>query len=948
MNATKRNKKIGLVIVLTLVVSLVCGLGFVPNVRASAASGSCDGVAGHNVDYNNYDTRAAVVTSYLYVCSDGKLMRVQSLPAETDKNPEVLIQYYDSNYNFKSSKRITCDLPIFGGFYAMSNGYYILSGQSNPNEDNSVEVYRITKYDLSWNRISSVGLYGANTYSPFQAGSARFDSKDNYLAVRTCHTMYASSDGLHHQANVSILIDTTNMEITDKHYAVAYSGAGYCSHSFNQYVRFDGNRFIGVDHGDAYPRSVAIFKSKSTTLGKFSGSHDYQDLLPITGNTGDNYTGVSVGGFEMSSSNYLVVGNSTDQDNWSASKTRNVFVSVIGKDFTSTSGSSVVRYITGYPEGGKSAKTPVLVKINDSRFLVLWSVSNSSEVSDKETIYYVEIDGAGNKVGSVHTMTGHLSDCQPIVTNGKVIWYTWDDNDLTFYEISTSNISSTNSVTVTEGHVIPASAKADSNGVVSYTCERCGKKLSFTVPNSCSDWWNSVAMYTSYSSYPDSVLDVGDVLYLWYQVSGDYDVYSLAYSISDPSKCVFEANSLGGTFTMLKPGTLTISVWPKYNPSLTKSYLITINGTAENEIVIDKQPQNATVEEGKIAYFSVKATGEGLSYLWQYKYAGSSTWTDWTSKKTADISVAYAANRDGMSLRCVVTDSFGESVTSDEAVLKYKEAEVKFAITGQPVSSTVESGNIAYFEVKATGKGMKYLWQYKNAGSSNWTNWTSKTTAKISVAYADYRDGMSLRCVVTDASGSKLTSDTAVLTYNTPFAITTQPVNAVVNENELAYFSVKATGKGLKYLWQYKNAGSSNWTDWTSKKTASISVAYADYRDGMSLRCVITDANGSKLTSDVAVLKYNIPLAILTQPQSTTVKTGNLAYFSVKASGKNLKYLWQYKNAGDSTWTDWTSKKTASISVAYATYRNGMQVRCIVTDYEGKKLTSDAATLYYN
>ncbi|MCR5206671.1 MAG: Ig-like domain-containing protein [Lachnospiraceae bacterium] len=361
-------------------------------------------------------------------------------------------------------------------------------------------------------------------------------------------------------------------------------------------------------------------------------------------------------------------------------------------------------------------------------------------------------------------------------------------------------------------------------------------------------------------------------------------------------------------------------------------------------VAITTQPANATVNEGQSASFSVIVKGTGLKYLWQYKEAGKTTWTDWTSKTTASINVAYAAFRDGMSLRCEVTDATGAKATSNIATLTYN---VPLSITKQPASTTVNANNAASFGITATGKGLKYLWQYKNAGDTSWTDWTSKTTANISVAYAAYRDGMSLRCVVTDATGKKVTSDTATLTYNVPLSITKQPANATVDANNTASFGITAIGKGLKYLWQYKNAGSSSWTDWTSKTTASISVAYAAYRDGMSLRCVVTDANGKKMTSDTATLTYNIPLSITKQPVNVTVDANSAASFSVTATGKGLKYLWQYKKAGDTSWTDWTSKTTANISVAYADYRNGMSVRCVVTDAGGKKVTSNSATLSY-
>ncbi|MCR5203456.1 MAG: CHAP domain-containing protein [Lachnospiraceae bacterium] len=380
------------------------------------------------------------------------------------------------------------------------------------------------------------------------------------------------------------------------------------------------------------------------------------------------------------------------------------------------------------------------------------------------------------------------------------------------------------------------------------------------------------------------------------------------------------------------------------NVAYSKSALLTIKKT----ITITTQPENIMVNEKEIAYFDVAATGTGLKYLWQYKNAGDISWTDWTNKTTAAISVAYAAYRNGMSLRCKITDSAGNSVTSNVAVLTYK-AVSNLSITTHPQNSTVNDNEIAYFSVTAKGTGLKYLWQYKNAGSSTWTDWTTKTTASISVAYAAYRNGMSLRCVVSDSTGAKLTSNAATLTYTSPFVITKQPSSATVKEGELAYFEVKATGKGLKYLWQYKEAGKSIWTDWTSKTTASISVAYAAYRNGMSLRCIVTDSNGAKLTSNTATLTYKADaiLTITKQPVSTMVAKNSLAYFSIKATGTGLKYQWQYKNAGDTSWTVWTAKTTADISVAYAAYRDGMSLKCIVTDSKGNIVASNTVKLNY-
>ena len=51
-------------------------------------------------------------------------------------------------------------------------------------------------------------------------------------------------------------------------------------------------------------------------------------MIEFTGNIGANYTGANIGGFEISDTSYIVAGNTVDQNDFSNSKTRNIFVSV--------------------------------------------------------------------------------------------------------------------------------------------------------------------------------------------------------------------------------------------------------------------------------------------------------------------------------------------------------------------------------------------------------------------------------------------------------------------------------------------------------------------------------------------------------------------------------------------------------------------------------------------
>jgi hypothetical protein len=78
-----------------------------------------------------------------------------------------------------------------------------------------------------------------------------------------------------------------------------------------------------------------------------------------------------------------------------------------------------------------------MVQISSDRFIVLWESSG--------IVNYVLIDGKGNKKTKIYQMKGSLSDCQPIVYNGYVTWYTWKDSLVVFNRIEAAHVSKTSS-----------------------------------------------------------------------------------------------------------------------------------------------------------------------------------------------------------------------------------------------------------------------------------------------------------------------------------------------------------------------------------------------------------------------------------------------------------------------------------------------------------------------
>ena len=547
------------------------------------AVAQCVAYSGSNVNAQDYVQWSDTVKSYLTVCDNGNYMRVQSGAIEG----KLLVEYYSPDFEPLSTKLIDNELPIFGAFYDSGNNYYVLSGQENPKQNDSLEVFRITKYDKNWNKIKSCGLYGANTTVPFDAGSARMTHSGDHLLVRTCHEMYKSSDGNNHQANVTIEVDMPSMTITDSYTGVMNVDYGYVSHSFNQFIKTDGNHIVALDHGDAHPRSAVLVKYNSDfTTGKFFPSYFEQvsniDVVTYPEYTAGhyNYTGAAIGGFDVSSSSYIVAQSTVDLDYINTSETRNVYVSAVSKDLSTNK----LNKITSYAEGTASASAPQLVKINNNSFLLLWA--RDTKVSCAK----LNADGTVN--GSIHTFEGSLSDCQPVIKNGRAVWYVYDKNNVTFNSLNLSNLDDIKTVDVKTGHDYETKYASKTDGTVTQTCKSCGYVNKFTVPTSTTVYWRTDLSNTSFSSVLSKTqFSVGDSIDFWLYDDTDYTVEFSDRSMVSVDKLENYANDIR-RITFKNGGSLTVKIYPTYNPSVAKTYKLTCGCTSHTygSAVITKQP----------------------------------------------------------------------------------------------------------------------------------------------------------------------------------------------------------------------------------------------------------------------------------------------------------------------------------------------------------------------
>ena len=275
-------------------------------------------------------------------------------------------------------------------------------------------------------------------------------------------------------------------------------------------------------------------------------------------------------------------------------------------------------------------------------------------------------------------------------------------------------------------------------------------------------------------------------------------------------------------------------------------------------LAITAQPKDTEVGKGQTVDMTVKASGKDLTYQWQYSKDNGETWVDCKSAgyDTAALSFKGTATMNGRLFRCVVTDGYGFTEASAEALVKVSTT----VITSSPADAVVTTGKKVTFAVTATGTDLTYQWQYSKNNGKTWVDChsTGYDTATLSFKASATMNGRLFRCVVTGSDGIAVASGAGALTI-TDTAITAQPADVTVAAGKKATFKVTATGEELTYQWQYSKNGGKTWIDCTSAghDSATFSFKPSATLDGRLYRCIVTGSDGVGLPSNAATLTVN-------------------------------------------------------------------------------------------
>jgi len=265
-------------------------------------------------------------------------------------------------------------------------------------------------------------------------------------------------------------------------------------------------------------------------------------------------------------------------------------------------------------------------------------------------------------------------------------------------------------------------------------------------------------------------------------------------------------------------------------------------------------------------------------------------------------------------------------------------------ITRQPVDASAAMGETVSVSVEAQGEGLKYQWYIKNAGSSAFSKSSTKT-AVYAVAMTKARADRQLYCVITDAKGNTVTTDTVTISCAVEeLKITRQPVDVAVPMGTNAVVDFDVTGTGLTYQWYIKNAGGTAFSK-SSTTAASYTTTMNKTRHNREIYCVVTDVMGNQVITDTVTISCAVEeLKITRQPVDVAVPMGTNAVVTFDVTGTGLTYQWYIKNAGGATFSK-SSTTAAAYTTAMNKTRHNRQVYCVITDVLGNTVTTDTVTI---
>ena len=398
--------------------------------------------------------------------------------------------------------------------------------------------------------------------------------------------------------------------------------------------------------------------------------------------------------------------------------------------------------------------------------------------------------------------------------------------------------------------------------------------------------------------------------------------------------------------------------------TLTLTYTFPKTAAQISVPVIITQPQTAVVKAGQTATFTVEATGEELVYQWQIDRNDGNGFVDITGAANTSYTTGETdKDCNGFRYRCVISNSAGSVMTEEAGLTVQTEPEVKdklISITA-PGSIAVANGT-AYADMQLPA----YVNIVTEKGTADQAVVTWDTESPVDGSYDPSvltEQTVTLKGVVTcpdkvDPNGMDLT--TGITITISAAGIVGAPVASVEAGTYTKDQSVALTSTTDGAKIYYTTDGSTPEIEneapigTTLEYTDPISVTGVE---GQSITMTITAiaVKSDMQNSEAKAFTYTIAIPnptpvveapiISAQPQSTSVKAGEKATFTITATGTDVTYQWKIDRNDGNGFVDISGANNASYITGVTDKTcNGFRYQCVVSNSAGA-VTTDTVTL---
>ena len=379
---------------------------------------------------------------------------------------------------------------------------------------------------------------------------------------------------------------------------------------------------------------------------------------------------------------------------------------------------------------------------------------------------------------------------------------------------------------------------------------------------------------------------------------------------------------------------------------------VSVDYLKTTELSIDTEPQDVAGIMNSSKTASVIARGEGLSYQWYWKDKASNKGgkTGLLGGQSSTITLPIDAGTHSHYYYCIITDKYGDSVTSRQLSVSYiKNEELKIIQQPEDVNGTLNAMTTS--SVRVTGDGLSFQWYWKDKKSNNGGK-TGLSGGRTSVLHLPIDAGTVAHyyyCIVTDKYGDSVVTRSISVSYkkNQELKIIQQPKDVNGTLNSIITSSVRAAGDGLSFQWYWKdrNSNKGGKTGLSGGRTSELHLPIDAGTVAHYYYCIVTDKYGdSVVTRSISVsYKKNQELKIVTQPSNVTGKLNEIISANVTAQGDGLSYQWYWKdknsNKGGKTGLSGGRTSELHLPIDVGTYAH--YYYCLITDEYGDRITSD-------